>query len=387
MTESENTVTEQGQPAEIQIPAEFDALVGTKEYAEAVAEFKKGIKDTPVEQKNAENTQDTEENKEEEVKKEVKKEKIKLDNPLLADLEKELNAEEKEKPAEISTVEELFPVLSKESGTEIKDLAGVSKFVSDYKSLKENYETLESNYKKAEIAVKTFEQMPDDLFGPVEIWLNGGDYRAEMSKNINSLVDFSKPFEQQDLKKLISVYVPDLSKDKFSNEEDYSDFKDSAEGKAIIKLVNSKFDDDQSKFVDNRTRFYAKTKKQEELLLNSAQESVAALKKSNTAFDEKQIKNVHKILNDGAQGILSLFMNKDGTFKKDAADKLAKFEYYDDAIAKLKEFVKKRTKTEVVEDVLTRGSKEKTKKTGGSSNVSEKQADEAAAAFVNNLMN
>lgn len=401
VTETENTTTTQQEvvtkPVEqpqvqqpIQIPNELAALqsmYSAEDFGKMVEEYQKTLK--PIEQVQ---TQVTTEVKPIEqtttIKEEVKPQEVKPhdfgDNPLVADLNKIAAHEPTTQTFE--KLEDIFPYLTKETGVEIKGAEDINKLVSTYKETQNNLSKVTDEYQKAKQVEDFFTKMPDDLFGIVTAYANNQDYRAEMHKNINNTIDYSKPFEQQDLKKLLFIYDSEnFTSDKFSTDEDYQEFKESDYGKAISKLVKDRFEKEKSVFVDNRTRFMQKSDEIKKKLEASVETTVGDLKTSIPYFKEAQINDVTKTLVGGQNAILSLFFNADGTYTKDAAKKISMIKFGEQAIEKQKEFIRKRLETQVNEELITRGADQPPIKTNGNSGLDSLKADNEARTIVENL--
>ena len=73
---------------------------------------------------------------------------------------------------------------------------------------------------------------------------------------------------------------------------------------------------------------------------------------------------ISSVLQKGYQGILAEFFNEDGTFKEDAASKVAFLKYGADAYKELlnrkTKKAKAEAKTEAVEEIVSRGAEKKT---------------------------
>ena len=352
-------------------PADFDKMV--KEYQATL---------TPAQQPPAQQTTPTEV-KTDATPTETKKPDLPNfgDNPFVADLNTVATP-----PAQATTfekVDDIFPFITKETGVEVKDANDINTFVSKYKETQNTLNSLQTEYQKAKQVENIFTQMPDDLFTIVTAWANNQDYRAEMHRNINQTIDYSKPFDQQDAKKLLLIYDSEnFTPDKFSTDEDYQDFKESNEGKTILKLVKDRFNSEQKTFVDNRTRFMQKSDELKSALTNSASASVNELKTSIPYFKEEQINDVTKTLNGGQAEILSLFFNPDGTYKKDAAEKVSMIKYAKQAIDTQKTFIKKHLEEQTIKELITRGADQPPTKQTSNTGADTLQADAAARGYV-----
>lgn len=324
-----------------------------------------------------ENKNDTDEHKE--TKAESKKEKPaneeqnKTDNPFLIDID-----DNNESKKSIENKDDLLEVLNS-NGLSVKSLDDVAKFASDYKSSIEKISELEKNQKEGEIAIDILNKMPDDILDLVQSWANNEDYKSKMKDYASKTIDFSIDFEKQDIRSILAYYAP---KSKLFDIEDNNELKQELIDNGMYDTLKKSYNSDVKESVSIRDKIVKESEAKNKLIVESVKRSIDNISKvyPDIKFSEKHNEEVLSILNKGANGVLELFLNKDGSFKEDAAAIIAMAKYGYSAINDLKQMIRKRAESEVTEDFITRGKKtpESGNKEFKSSEVDMKKIDNLA---------
>jgi hypothetical protein len=223
----------------------------------------------------------------------------------------------------VETSEQLFEMVSKRYGFEVKsneDILGVIGKVNQYKEYESKYE--EEAFKASRL-IDAFNSMPPEIASVLDAYYNNKDYKSVLKQVATSGVDYSKSPESYSKIDIIKMYNN-------ISEEDLADMDD----KAVSALYES------SKKLYNTERDIQATKSKEiadmqmrsvNSLKSSISDSVNHLKSEFPDIGKKYIDNVEKIMKTNLYYAASM-VNEDGTWKKDAAMKIAMAEYGADVI-------------------------------------------------------
>ena len=296
----------------------------------------------------------SEEGKEEPKGEENKGGSVEFDNPFL----KDLNVKKEEVPT-FEKETDAFSFLEERTGLQIKEMNDLATLGTKYAELNESVTGLTEEKNKFDQFKNHLSKMPDDLFGLMTTWEQGGDYRAEMQKLMGSSIDLNKDFADHDFRKMLDTFYPD----KFSNDEDYEDMMDNPKVKALLeddmKSRYAKLKDEHANRETNyREQYEKQVQEYQKALESSINESISSLGDDAKFFDDKQKADIQQLMGKGIAALQEEYLNPDGSWKKDAASKLLFNKYGKEALTQLKKFVSNRSETKAKEDILNRSTKE-----------------------------
>jgi hypothetical protein len=174
---------------------------------------------------------------------------------------------------------------------------------------------------------------------------------------VSQTFDFDKSFDKQDDFKVINYYF----KDKFSTKEDYLAMKEESPDMLAeyIGFAKMKFNDDKAKYESKKKEVITKTQSTIQESQNKYSESVnKTVSKFSTdykTFKPEQVKTIQKVLDNGGNGILSLFMNNDGSLKDNAAELVSFVQYGKTLLESQKRMAANQAASKAVEQVVSRG--------------------------------
>jgi hypothetical protein len=309
----------------------------------------------------------------EEVKKpeEIKKEEVKkpepvkdYDNPFIS------STKDKETPdVDIKDFEAASKYILENTGIEVKDIKDITKVVSKLNEVNQNTDNLNLQITELQDYKKVFEALPNEIFSVVQKWLNNEDYKEELVNQARSSIDFSLPFDKQDVKKVVDYYNPG----KFSN-EDYQDLESNTALQSVINMAKLAYKKDHDVNVSLKSDYQKKVDDNKKLFGESVNKSIVTLNKSVPYLRDGHKDKISKILQGGYKGIMGMFFDDKGLLKEDAGKLVALALYGEEAIRIHSENASRKTETKINEEFVTRSEtkdEKKSAKTGGA-----KQTDE-----------
>lgn len=262
---------------------------------------------------------------------------------------------------------------------DIKDEDGLKKIMKDRYSI-DDYNTLINSVdiwrtdatKHASLETKWNElvqglsSMPDPIKAAVDTWSNAGDWNAAFQTAGGGL-DYSKDFTQQNKNDVLNKYFSDKMTDlsgKLKAEEieqpEYdsllSTYADSAQ-----KL----YDTDKQNFERQRTDLQKQQEEAQEALQSSAISSVGKLKETYRNFNGSELQSIQARLVNG--DISSIFYDKKGNYREDAAERMALAVHGKNLITRLTAKAAKEGESTATEEIVSRASdkpKDKKKASG-----------------------
>ena len=320
---------------EIVSPESVNAIAEKKEGVADATEAPKVDTDNKSDDKGeVEDKEPTAEDKATEKKEPAKK------SIFYADADKELKT--------FSNETELADFITNKYGQKIDSPEALSKFFNGTvdKWRTDSQEARESA-KMVDNFNKLFEQMPEPLYNAIQAWGKAEDWTKTIVNEIPKF-DYSKDFTDQNKYSIVNYYFPDkFTKDDIDNSAD-----DPATEKAI-EVAKAKYDLEKQSFENKRAEMDRDALKKIEALKDSAVSSVSKLKEAFPDMDRKSTKEVENILLSGA--INDVFFNKDGTYKVDAAKKIAYVLFGDNEIVRKESKARAKAQTEALQDVISRG--------------------------------
>lgn len=258
-----------------------------------------------------------------------------------------IKPKEKEKATlDIESFDELPKVLKQKYGQDIKDVKGMTKFFETADKWRSDSQNLEKITKEKDNAIAVFENLPADLLEDVKAHYRGEDYREAREKTPK--LDFSKPAEKQDLKKLVNAYFPGEFK-----EEDFDSDEKSKELAIAEKASIKQYNTDKATREQRATQEIEKAATRTKAYKASVNSSVEALKKDFPDMTADVISDIKETLSSGS--LVSIFFNNDGTAKPNSAKMLALAQHGEYFIGQLMEIARRQGESEANEEVVERG--------------------------------
>lgn len=163
--------------------------------------------------------------------------------------------------------------------------------------------------------------MPKEIKDVVAAWADNEDWKEffQESKRLN----YDESFERQDSNRLVQHYL----KDEFEELQDDLDSGDitSAEYDKQLRLLARTtkrfFNEEKTAIEKERERIETKEKGRFQAVKQSASLSVESLTKKYPNFSKSELGKIRSVLVEGK--IDSLFLNDDGTYNEEAAERLA----------------------------------------------------------------
>jgi hypothetical protein len=156
-------------------------------------------------------------------------------------------------------------------------------------------------------------QLPDPVFKAMQAWAKGEDWKAPLA-SVTSSIDLTADPDSIDRAVLLGHYFP--------GEFDAEALK---EGGAMVdkavRLAKNQFAVDKKSFNSERSSILAAAENDRKRVSSSVQASVQTLKKDFPALDDKYVRQVEDMLKKG--NINSMFFGEDGSYKPDAAKRIA----------------------------------------------------------------
>lgn len=208
------------------------------------------------------------------------------------------------------------------------------------------------------------QSLPQPIKDAITAFSNAEDYHSAFM-NSGGRLNYELDFEEQDKESLVQHYfskklekLESRLEDGDIDEDDYddrvNDLYDSAE-----RLYNT----DKKEYEKQRADLIDQQKRELQSFKQSANSSVELLKKTYPDFSKANLQRVKQRLVNGE--IDSLFQNKDGTYKEEAAEMLAMAMFGKDVIQKLIEKAEYKGASKANEEIVRKGDK-KPKKTSKS---------------------
>jgi len=237
------------------------------------------------------------------------------------------------------------------------------------------FKDIGTNHPKLAMAIKAYAEGKD----PDE------EYKASLKA-----IDITKKFDDYDTKTILLHYYPDdFKEDDFKKKEEWEDEDDytakQKEIKSTLSIARKQFETDKKEVLQRRALQQQKIESLKKEFNNSVKSSVETLESKFPDSKRKELDNIKVVLEKGEDELLSHFMEKNGTLKKEAAIKLAMVLYGEKEMDNLKGEIEKRDKTiqklsEDLEALVGRG-KPKPNKVGGG----EKPMDVAVQEVIKNF--
>jgi hypothetical protein len=221
----------------------------------------------------------------------------------------------------------------------------------ELKEVKQKFE--ESDVKNKDYE-SVFAAIPPDVKAVLADVFNGGDYRNTMKQISTSQLDYTKDASAYSKDDMITMYNADMTV------EDLEDLDDKNKDRlynAAVKMYNA----DKNGYMAKAVEFETKQKESAQKLMTSITESVSYLKEQFPGLKKEYLDNIqNKVMKSN---YATQLLKEDGTWKKDAAVKIAMAEYgsvvieqmrkqLEAEMAKNVKLAKSEAKEEIVKDML-----------------------------------
>lgn len=250
----------------------------------------------------------------------------------------------------IENPDQILNVIKSKYGQELKDIKELPKFFESVDKMRVAAQKVEALEKETSNYKEILSGLPDELKLSIKDYYEGADY----TKNIlnKPKFDFNVPVDKQDTKALVEHYFPN----EFSD-ADWAQEVKPKELEIAIKASQKEFVADKKAVDDKRANELAKAQKQIEAFNQSLVGSVNHLKQTFPDMAEDDFQDVKSTLEGGTAGILAHFVNKDGTLKPDAAEKLMFAVHGKEEFERMMMVASNAAETKVNEEILDRGAK------------------------------
>lgn len=292
-------------------------------------------------------------------------------NPLL----KKVKEDKNDNIIDIKSFDDIKKQAKTSLGIDIKDGSDFTKIFKSVAKIRKDAQKVPDLEKQINDFNEIFEKMPPELLEAAKSFFNAEPNWAD--KVSKPFFDFSKPADKQDQKKLVNHYFPG----KFTDADFEEEIKPAALDIAITASVD-KYNNEKSKVEE----LSAKQVRDAGIRLKAKTESISgsltSLKKAFPAMDAQDINTVKQILDSG--DISSIFINKDGSYKPDAANRLMMALYGEEAIKTYVGKAIRKGENKATEDILSRGA-DKRKPSRNNGNGSNKESDEKVNKEIQGL--
>lgn len=224
--------------------------------------------------------------------------------------------------------------------------------------------------KKHNEVLNTLDKLDEDVIELMKANLEGKDWRQQITNAPK--INFNKKVSDYSKEELINHYFPG----KFSKE----DFSDSDEENKSLDIAyeaaQKSFNNDKTLFEGKRAALIENENKRMAMFEKSITGSVEHLQKTLPHLNELVVKETGEILKSGTTGILSEFLNKDGTLKEDAAQKLALARHGLEALNTYMGIATRKAETETREEFVSKAADKLAGNSAGGENKISTKAQE-----------
>jgi hypothetical protein len=240
------------------------------------------------------------------------------------------------------TPETLLPQLSKYMGMEVKDSVAAKTLFESIKKFRNDSQKVSDLQTKLAENEQLYTKLPLQLKNVVAEFINGGDWKDLMSSAAVNL-DFTQGADKQDAKALVKFY----HKDETFVEEDFTEegLKDKRM-QLLLNLAKKQFNSDKSSIETERARIIKEADENKARFVSSIESSVQTLRSEFPFFGENEVSSISSVLSTPGK-LKDVFYNQDGTFKAEAAKRLAFALYGEDALVNTERQTAANTESEI----------------------------------------
>jgi hypothetical protein len=278
-------------------------------------------------------------------------------------------------PTEPIVSEDVYKSFGFENPEELKTA------IDFYKTQKPEYEKIKQDN---DYFIELFDKAPKELYQAFKDFSEGKDWTQSV-KNIRTF-DITKDVEKQDPKNLVEHYLPG----KFTQEEweEYnSPDGDPTVKKAIdlsIDLSKREFKKEQEDVQRQVEKEVQQAQQKQQVFEQSVIEATQSLSQKFEGIDKRYVDKVTEELK--SQSFLSLFYNPDGTFTKEAGERLVMAQHGYDLMRQLQHAAAVKAKNEVTEEILSRGADRPTARQQQNRGTDLRPEDQKQVQFYESLL-
>jgi hypothetical protein len=222
--------------------------------------------------------------------------------------------------------------------------------VDFYKTQKPEYEKIKQDN---DYFIELFDKAPKELYQAFKDFSEGKDWTQSV-KNIRPF-DITKDVAQQETKTLVEHYLPG----KFTKEE-WDEYNDPDGDPMIKRAIDLSVDISKREFQKEQQDIQSQVEKEvqvaqqkQQVFEQSVKEATQSLSEKFEGIDKRYVDKVTEELK--SQKFLSLFYNPDGTFTKEAGERLVMAQHGYDLMRQYQHAAAVKARNEVTEDILSRG--------------------------------
>ena len=299
------------------------------------------------------------------------------------------NNSQDNEPVKPPTTEEVASIFNQKRVNAIEFDESISNFIKDKYSI-DNPDTFINSVdnwrrdaqKKVELEkeynalVDNFTSLPKGINDILDAYSTGQDW-TEVAKSSIAGLDYSKSFSNQNTEDIVKHYFKDFYIETKNNldEGDISDIEYKEQLARFSTAAKSLYEQDRTRLEHEKTKIVESQKEQLEKLSGSARKSLEVFRNGNPIFSHKSYQSkLDKIYKDlDGNNISRYFVDKDGTWKPEAVERLFYAVYGKEEGEKALEAARKDGISQGRQDVVDRGNKTPNVGTSQTSGMTENQ--------------
>lgn len=279
------------------------------------------------------------------------------------DEEEESDEEDSDNPFGIGSDDEEYEEVEFEIEEEMADFIQQHYGLKDVETFFEKVDTWRTQSQDGAEKTRQLEELneglqnlPNEIKSAIQAFANAEDYRQAFNSSTTN-IDYTKDFKDQDKEEVVKAYFnEELEEIKESFDDgdiDDDGYDDKVE--LLYKSARKLFESDKKMVVNKRAEIVRSQELEEKNFKQSVVSSVETLKKQFPNFSNKDLQKVRQRLVD--EDIDSLFYNKDGTYKAEAAEMLAFSMFGKQVMESLLNKAEKKGISKANETIVQRGNK------------------------------
>jgi len=219
---------------------------------------------------------------------------------------------------------------AKDYGFEINSLDDFKDVFDKYKELQKQIGEYQEYKNKALQYDNIFSSFPEEVSAVVYSYLNGEDYK-EVLKNITSPIDYNKNFDDHDKLNLVNHYT----ENNFDNET-WNGLDENVKS-SLINAARKAYSRDQEKYKEALNAPQENAKELQRKFQESVDQSITQLRHDYPDMDDRQVERVRRLM---VRDLYTTLYNDDGTYRPEAAKKIAMAEFGESTINKFQHTIK-----------------------------------------------
>lgn len=277
--------------------------------------------------------------------------------------EEESDEEDSGNPFGIGSDEEEYEEVEFEIEEEMADFIQQHYGLKDVETFFEKVDTWRTqsqegaeNSRQLEELNEGLQNLPSEIKSAIQAFANAEDYKQAFNSSASS-IDYNKDFKDQEQEQVVKAYFNEELKEIKESLEDGDIDEDDYDSKIelLYKSARKLFESDKKMVVDRRADIMREQEETEKNFKTSVVSSVEKLKQQFPNFSKRDLQKVRQRLVD--EDIDSLFYNKDGTYKAEAAEMLAFSMFGKQVMESLLSQAEKKGMTKANESIVQRGNK------------------------------